>query len=143
MIPKVPYYLNLDQLICFCHTHVRIVRLHMILFLHLIVYKHVFHQHGPGMCFERKLQRARALHAATPILIFNNWPHQLWTECAGPDSSLPECSQKTHLAMKLCIRSCCFVNTGTNNCLLNLISRDLTMNVWFRKAILLLVKCIT
>ena len=35
------------------------------------------------MCFERK--RARALHGATPILIFNNWPHQLWTECAGPE----------------------------------------------------------
>ena len=37
------------------------------------------------MCFERKLQRARALHGpATPKFIFNNWPHQLWTECAGP-----------------------------------------------------------
>ena len=36
------------------------------------------------MCFERKLQPARTLHGATPILIFNNWPHQLWTECAGP-----------------------------------------------------------
>ena len=81
MIPKVLNSLNLDQLICFYHTHVRIVWLHMILFLHL---KHVFHQHGPGMCFERKLQRTRTLRGATPILIFNNWPHQLWTECAEP-----------------------------------------------------------
>ena len=27
---------------------------------------------------------------------------------------MPECSQKKDLAMKLCIRSCCFVNTGNN-----------------------------
>ena len=82
MIPKVPYYLkslNLDQLLCFCHTHVRIVRLHMILFLHLVVYNI-----NMGRACARKLQRARALHGATPKLIFNNWPHQLWTECAGP-----------------------------------------------------------
>ena len=36
----------------------------------------------------RARARARALHGATPTLIFNNWPHQLWTECAGPAPSV-------------------------------------------------------
>ena len=45
------------------------------------------------MCFERKLQHACALHGATPILIFNNWPHQLWTESGPGNNGLPEANQ--------------------------------------------------
>ena len=48
-----PLLLKELELICCCHTHVRIVRLRMILILHLIAYLHVFHQHvyGMGMWF--------------------------------------------------------------------------------------------
>ena len=83
--------MNFDKLICFCLTHacshclVTCIYDSVLAFFNLKTCISSTRDRLTGHAGDRKLTCPRVFCTrVTPIIIFNNWPHQLWTECAGP-----------------------------------------------------------